>query len=85
MIYRYMRMDAYIILDERDLANNNNNNNNNNVLFVSLETFCKYSFPHFPVSGSIKKIGQWKTIFGQRKTLINIRLIFYRLFSKFFF
>ena len=30
MIYRYMRMDAYIILDERDLANNNNNNNNNN-------------------------------------------------------
>ena len=27
MIYRYMRMDAYIILDERDLANNNNNNN----------------------------------------------------------
>ena len=27
MIYRYMRMDAYIlILDERDLANNNNNN-----------------------------------------------------------
>ena len=48
-----MRMDAYIILDERDLANNNNNNNN--VLFVSLETFCKYSFPHFPVSGSIKK------------------------------
>ena len=25
MIYRYMRMDAYIILDERDLANNNNN------------------------------------------------------------
>ena len=81
MIYRYMRMDAYIILDERDLANNNNNN----VLFVLLETFCKYSFSHFPVSGSIKKIGQWKTIFGQRKTLINIRLIFYRLFSKFFF
>ena len=82
MMYRYMGMDAYIILDERDLANNNNNNN---ALFVSLETFCKYSFPHFPVSGSIKKIGQWKTIFGQWKTLINIRLIFYRLFSKFFF
>ena len=81
MIYRYMRMDAYIILDERDLANNNNNN----VLFVSLETFCKYSFPHFPVSSSIKKIGQWKTIFGQRKTLIKIRLIFYKLFSKKFF
>ena len=27
MIYRYMRMDAYIILDERDLANKINNNN----------------------------------------------------------
>ena len=80
MIYRYMRMDAYIILDERDLANNNNN-----ALFVSLETFCKYSCPHFSVSSSIKKIGQWKTIFGQWKTLINIRLIFYRLFSNFFF
>ena len=26
--------------------------------------------------------GQWKTIFGQRKTLIKIRLIFYRLVSK---
>ena len=26
-----MRMDAYIILDERDLANNNNNNNNNRI------------------------------------------------------
>ena len=32
-----------------------------------------------------KKPGQWKTIFGQRKTLIKIRLIFYKLFSKFFF
>ena len=29
-----------------------------------------------------KKPGQWKTIFGQRKTLIKIRLIFYKLFSK---
>ena len=29
-----------------------------------------------------KKIGQWKTIFSQWKTLIKIRLIFYRLFSK---
>ena len=29
-----------------------------------------------------KKPGQWKTIFGQQKTLIKIRLIFYRLFSK---
>ena len=29
--------------------------------------------------------GQWKTIFGQRKTLIKIRLNFYMLFSRFFF
>ena len=29
-----------------------------------------------------KKLGQWKTIFGQRKTLIKIVLIFCRLFSK---
>ena len=28
MIYRYMRMNAYIILDESDLAKTNNNNNN---------------------------------------------------------
>ena len=32
-----------------------------------------------------KKPVQWKTIFGQQKTLIKIRLIFYRLFSKKFF
>ena len=32
-----------------------------------------------------KKTGQWKIIFGQRKTLIKIRLIFYKLFSKNFF
>ena len=32
-----------------------------------------------------KKPGQWKTIFSQRKTLIKIRLIFYRLFSKILF
>ena len=32
-----------------------------------------------------KKPGQWKTIFGQQKTLIKIRLIFYRFFSKNFF
>ena len=32
-----------------------------------------------------KKPGQWKTIFGQQKTLIKIRLIFHRLFSKNFF
>ena len=44
---------------------------------------CKDNFPHFPVFGSTKKNpGQWKTIFGQRKTRIKIRLIFYRLFSK---
>ena len=29
-----------------------------------------------------KKPNQWKTIFGQQKTLIKIRLIFYRLVSK---
>ena len=51
------------------------------------KTLCKDSFPHFPVFGSTKKkkIGQWKTIFSQRKILIKIRLIFYRLFSNFFF
>ena len=32
-----------------------------------------------------KKPSQWKTIFGQQKTLIKIRLIFYKLFSNFFF
>ena len=32
-----------------------------------------------------KKPGQWKIIFGQQKTLIKIRLIFYSLFSKIFF
>ena len=46
------------------------------------KTFCKDSFPHFAVCGSTKKISQWKTIFGQQKTLIKIRLIFYRFFSK---
>ena len=50
------------------------------------KTLCKHSFAHFPVFGSTKKkIGQWKTIFSQRKILIKIRLIFYRLFSNFFF
>ena len=29
-----------------------------------------------------KKTGQWKTIFSQQKTLIKIKLIFYKLFSK---
>ena len=46
------------------------------------KTFCKDSFSHFPVFGSTKKNSQWKTIFGQRKTLIKIRLIFFKLFSK---
>ena len=32
-----------------------------------------------------KRISQRKTIFSQRKTLIKIKLIFYRLFSKIFF
>ena len=45
------------------------------------KTFCKDSFPHFPVFDSTKKTSQWKTIFNQWKTLIKIRLIFYRLFS----
>ena len=49
------------------------------------KTFCKYNFMHFSVFGSTKKTGQRKTIFSQRKTLIKIRLIFYRLFSKKFF
>ena len=52
------------------------------------KTFYKDSFPHFPVFGSTKKkkkIDQWKTIFTQRKILIKIKLIFYRLFSKNFF
>ena len=35
--------------------------------------------------GSTKKTGQQKTIFSQWKILIKIRLVFYRLFSKFFF
>ena len=46
------------------------------------KTFYIDSFPHFLVFGNIKKNGQRKTIFGQRKTLIKINLIFYRLFSK---
>ena len=46
------------------------------------KAFCKDSFLHFSVFGSTKKTGQRKTIFSQQKTLIKIRLIFYRLFSK---
>ena len=38
------------------------------------KTFCKDSFPHLLVFGSLKKI-------GQRKTLTKIRLVFYKLFS----
>ena len=46
------------------------------------KTFYKDSFSYFSVFGNIKKCGQRKTIFGQQKTLVKIRLIFYRLFSK---
>ena len=49
------------------------------------KTFCKNNFLHFLVFGSTKEPSQWKTIFGQQKTLIKIRLIFYRFFSKIFF
>ena len=51
------------------------------------KTFCKNSFPHFPVFGSTKKkkLVNRKLSFSQRKILIKIRLIFYMLFSKFFF
>ena len=47
------------------------------------KTFYKHSFLHFSVFGSTqkKKNGQWKAIFNQRKILIKIWLIFYRLFS----
>ena len=47
------------------------------------KTFYKNNFPHFPVYGNIKKkINQRKTIFSQQKTLIKIKFIFYKLFSK---
>ena len=49
------------------------------------KTFCKDCFPHFPMFDRTKKPGPWKNIFGQRKTLIKIRLIFYSLFSKIIF
>ena len=45
------------------------------------KTFYKDSFSYFSVFGNIKKCGQRKTIFGQQKTLVKIRLIFYWLFS----
>ena len=45
------------------------------------------SFPHFSVFGRqhTKKSSQRKTIFSQWKTLIKTRLIFYGMFSNFFF
>ena len=46
------------------------------------KTFHKDSFYIFQCLVAQKKTCQWKTIFGQQKTLIKIRLIFYRLFSK---
>ena len=53
-------------------------------LFVGKPSI-KIVFHIFQCLVAHKKPGQWKTIFGQQKTLIKIRLIFYRLFSKFFF
>ena len=57
--------------------------------FISLCSVCfigkpsvKIVFHIFQCLVAQKNSGQWKTIFGQRKTLIKIRLIFYRLFSK---
>ena len=49
------------------------------VCFIG-KLIVKDNFPHFTVSGCIKKIGQQKTIFSQWKTLIKIRFIFYRFF-----
>ena len=49
---------------------------------VHWKTFCKDSFLHFPVFGSTQKTSQRKTIFSQQKTLIKIRLIFYKSFSQ---
>ena len=49
---------------------------------VRWKTFCKDSFLHFPVFGSTQKTSQRKTIFSQQKTLIKIRLIFYKSFSQ---
>ena len=59
-------------------------------LFGSLHFVCfarkpsiKIVFHTFQCLVVLKKYGQ-KTIFSQRKTFIKIKLIFYKLFSKFF-
>ena len=33
------------------------------------KTLCKYSFLSFPIFGSIRKMNQMKTIFGQHKKI----------------
>ena len=56
---------------------------------LSYRTVCfigklsvKIVFHIFQCLVAQKKTSQWKTIFTQRKILIKIKLIFYRLFSK---
>ena len=50
--------------------------------FDDWKIFYKDSFSHFLVFDSIKKDWSTEIYFSQQKTLIKIRLIFYRLFSK---
>ena len=68
-------------------------NETNRVLILPLSQFVcpicfvgkpslKIVFHIFQCLVAQKKPGQWKTIFGQQKTLIKIRLSFYKLFSK---
>ena len=47
--------------------------------------FSKKDFPSFPMFGSIKKYGVWKTQGDQQKTKIKISLIFLSLFFTFIF
>ena len=61
----------------------------NHIEFEYLRSVCfagklsvKIVFHIFQCLVAQKKPGQWKTIFDQWKTLIKIRLIFYKLFSK---
>ena len=49
------------------------------------KTFCIYSFPHFPVFDSTKKTWSMENYLWLMENLIKIKLIFYRLFSFFFF
>ena len=51
-------------------------------VYFAGKPFVKIVFHIFQCLVAQKKPGQWKTIFGQRKTLIKIMLIFCRLFSK---